>query len=261
MKFDSLRLLLPLLLISLLPLGASDTSYRVTKMLDKGWIQGRVTHDQKSLDIPKLEVDRDVKYCGNESRAIQAVDIGPDQGLRNSVVYLKNIDSGKDFVISGVPPTLNQDHCNFQPHVQLVVPHSSIRITNEDQILHSIHAYQFGSGTKFVLYPNSITFPATSLFNIAMVASRKESFQQLGNPGIVKVVCDAGHYWMTAYLVVMANPYYAKVGQDGSFRIEDVPTGEYTLVSWHEYFGTKEQKIQVKANQPVTSDFVYSGEL
>lgn len=260
MKSRSL-LLLPILAIFLIPLGAVDTQYRVSKPLDKGWIQGRVTHDQKSLDIPNLEIDRDAKFCGSETRAIQAVDIGPDQSLRNSVVYLKGIEAGKNFMLPAAPPTLNQVHCDFQPHVQLVAPHSSIKITNEDNILHSVHAYQFGTDSKFVLYPNSITSPAKTLFNVAMVASRKEGFQQLGNPGIVKVVCDAGHYWMTAYLVVMQHPYYAKVKLDGSYRIEDVPTGTYTLVSWHEYFGTKEQKIQVRSNQPVLVNFEYSGEL
>lgn len=261
MKSLMLRLFWILLLLGLLPLGASETQYRVTKLLDKGWIQGRVIYEQKSLDIPKLEVDRDMKYCGSESRAIQAIDIGSDQGLRNSVVYLKSIEAGKNFVIPATPPVLKQVHCDFQPHVQLVPPHSSLKITNQDEILHSVHAYQFATGTKFVLYPNSITYPANTLFNIAMVASRKESFQQLGNPGIVKVVCDAGHYWMTAYIVVMAHPYYAKVESDGSYKIEDVPTGTYNLVSWQEYFGTQEKKIQIKANQPAIVDFAYNEEL
>jgi hypothetical protein len=261
MKVKYLSFLLPLFMIFLLPLGAVDTHYRVSKPLDKGWIQGRVTHDQKSLDIPDLEINRDAKFCGSETRPIQAVDIGPDQSLRNSVVYLKQIEAGKDFVLPASPPTLNQVHCDFQPHVQLVAPHTSLKITNEDNILHSVHAYQFETGSKFVIYPNSITSPANTLFNVAMVASRKVGFQQLGNPGIVKVVCDAGHYWMTAYLVVMWHPYYAKVGSDGSYRIEDVPIGNYTLVSWHEYFGTHEQKIQVRANQPAIANFEYSGEL
>ena len=94
-----------------------------------------------------------------------------------------------------------------------------------------------------------------------MVAQRRESFQQLAEPGIVKTVCDAGHYWMTAYFVVMPHPYFAKVDENGEFTIEDVPVGKYTLVSWHEYFGTQEKEIQVKENQPVDADFVYSAEL
>ncbi len=240
---------------------ADETKYRPTKLLYKGWIKGKVTHTQTGLEIPKLEVNRDTKACGPESRMIQAVDIGPGGGLRNAVVYLKSISAGKNFVMPAEPPVLTQDRCDYQPHLQLVPPMSSIKITNADNILHSVHAFWFPLGSKFVIYPNSVTYPAHTLFNIAMVAQRKESFQQLGNPGIVKFICEAGHYWMTAYAVVMSHPYFAGVDADGNYLLEDVPPGKYTLVSWHEYFGVKEQLVQVKENQPAEANFVYSDEL
>ncbi len=241
--------------------SASGKPYEVAKLTYKGWIKGRVTHTLKTVEVPKLEVDRDAKICGSEPRAIQAVDIGPDGALRNAVVYLKDISTGKGFTLPATPPTLTQDHCDFQPHLQVVPPMSSIRILNRDNILHGVHAFQFDLGTKFVLYPNSVTYPAHTLFNIAMVAQRKESFQQLGGPGIVKFICEAGHYWMTAYFVVAPHPYFVKVNEDGTFLMEDVPPGKYTLVSWHEYFGTKEQTIEVKENQPVAANFTYTEEL
>jgi len=244
--------------IFLFPLTADQTKYRVVKLFNTGWIKGRVTHSQVNLDIPKLEVNRDASICGSEPRVIQAVDLSPEGGLRNAVVYLKDISAGKDFTLSAEPPVLRQSHCNFEPHLQIVPPMSSIKITNEDKILHGVHAFQFPLDTKFVLYPHSVTYPARTLFNIAMVAQRTESFQQLGAPGIVKFICEAGHYWMTAYAVVAPHPYYVKVGSDGAFEMTDVPPGKYILVSWHELFGTKEQKIEVKENQPAVVNFTYS---
>jgi len=261
MKIRFVPFVLLISMVVCVSLNAGEQKYRVTKLIDKGWIKGRITHSRSDLEMPKLEVDRDKGACGNESRKIMAVDIGSDGALRNTVVYLKEIAAGKDFVLPATPPTLIQEHCDFSPHVQLVPQFSSVRITNHDQILHSVHAYQFEPGQKFVLYPNSISSPSRTLFNIAMVAQRKESFQQLGEAGIVKTVCDAGHYWMTAYFVVMQHPYFAKVESDGSYKIEDVPPGKYNLVSWHEYFGTQEKEIQVRENQPATADFVYSDEL
>lgn len=245
----------------LLPLGAQDTNYRVIKVLSEGWIKGRVNHTRTDLDVPKLETDRDVKACGPGAKPIEAVNIGSDGSLRNVVVYLKDITAGKEMTLSGQPPTLNQTHCTYQPHVQVVPVNSSIKITNDDNTLHGVHAFWYPLGTKFVLYPNSITYPAKTVFNIAMVATRKESFQQAGGPGILKFICEAGHFWMTAYAVVLPHPYYAKVNDDGTYVIENVPPGKYTLVSWHEYFGTQEKHIEVKANQPVVADFSYSDEL
>lgn len=258
-----LRLLSVLLLISLalfLPLNATEAKYKVIKLLNSGWVKGHVTH-AKQLDVPNLEVDRDAGICGKESRKIEAVDIGTDGALRNAVVYLKAVTMGKDFILPAAPPMLTQERCDFKPHVQVVAPLSSIKILNTDSILHSVHAFQFPFGSKFVIYPNSISYPAHTIFNIAMVAQRKESYQQLNGPGIVKFVCDAGHYWMTAYAVVMSHPYFAKVEDDGSYSLDGVPPGKYTVVSWHEYFGTQEKEIVVKENQPTVADFQYTEEL
>ncbi len=261
MKYKMSCLLFLVAAIGTFSIQADESKYRTTKLLNKGWIKGRVTHTNPGLEAPKLEVNRDASHCGPESRKIQAVEISPDGGLQNSVVYLKEISAGKDFVLAAQPPVLRQEHCDYQPHVQLVPPMSSIKITNEDKILHSVHAFWFPFGSKFVLYPDSVTYPAKTLFNIAMVAQRKESFQQFGGPGIVKFICEAGHYWMTAYVIVMPHPYFAKVDSQGNYILEDVPPGKYTLVSWHEYFGTKEQPVTVKENQPAEVNFTYSEDL
>lgn len=261
MKFKHLALLALVSLALYFPLSATEEQYKVIRLLNSGWVKGRVTHSKMTTEIPSLEVDRDMSSCGKEPRKIQAVDIGEDGALRNTVVYLKDVTQGKAFTLPATPPSLTQQHCDFQPHVQVVAPMSSIKILNTDTILHSVHAFQFPYATKFVIYPSSISYPAHTIFNIAMVAQRKESFQQLAGPGIVKFVCDAGHYWMTAYAVVANHPYFAKVQDDGSYMLDGVPPGKYTVVSWHEYFGTMEKEITVKENQPSEANFEYNEEL
>jgi hypothetical protein len=240
------------------PAMTAEKKYQVMDVKTSGWVKGKVSYVNKDLKLPEMESGAlNPKVCGMGSRKTEAIDLGPNGELRNVVVYLKDINAGKEFKLGLKPPELAQTHCTFEPHVQIVPAFSSLRILNNDNTLHGVHAFQNALGTKFVLFPHSIAYPAHTLFNIAMVAERKESFQQLGDPGVVKFICEAGHNWMTAYVVVLPHPYFSKVDAEGNFSIPDVPLGKYTLVAWHEYFGTLESPIEVKANQPVVNNFQY----
>jgi hypothetical protein len=52
---------------------------------------------------------------------------------------------------------------------------------------------------------------------------------------------------MTAYVVVIENPFFVQPDNEGTFRIEHVPPGTYTLKVWHERLGAPDQKITVSA--------------
>ncbi len=52
----------------------------------------------------------------------------------------------------------------------------------------------------------------------------------------MKVECDA-HDFMHAFVFVAKNPYYAVVGDDGSFNIGDIPPGKYKVNVWHGVLG------------------------
>jgi hypothetical protein len=66
-------------------------------------------------------------------------------------------------------------------------------------------------------------------------------------PALV-IVKDADHPWPRAYIAVFDHPYYAVTRPDGSFSIDGVPPGKYTLVAWHERTGKSEQAVEVAAN-------------
>jgi hypothetical protein len=72
-------------------------------------------------------------------------------------------------------------------------------------------------------------------------------------PGILMATCDAGHPWMSAYIVVAEHPYYAVTDAGGKFTLNDVPPGSYTVVMWHE--GVNISRIDSDRGKPRTYYF------
>ena len=71
--------------------------------------------------------------------------------------------------------------------------------------------------------------------------------------GVVRVFCNI-HAQMSAVIVVVPSPYFATSGAAGSYRIENVPAGEYTLKVFHERATEKtlaalERRITVTGDQ------------
>jgi uncharacterized protein (DUF2141 family) len=73
---------------------------------------------------------------------------------------------------------------------------------------------------------------------------------------MVRFKCDV-HGWMSAYVGVMANPYFAVTGADGTFEITGLPPGTYTVEAWQEKLGTQSTKITIAEHQTQTASFVF----
>jgi hypothetical protein len=70
--------------------------------------------------------------------------------------------------------------------------------------------------------------------------------------------CDI-HNWMNAYVAIVSNPYFAVSDTTGTFQIDKVPPGTYTLQAWHERFGVLTKSVSVKAGAVATVEFTYTG--
>jgi hypothetical protein len=74
---------------------------------------------------------------------------------------------------------------------------------------------------------------------------------------IIKFRCDV-HPWMTGYVGVLSNPFFAVTGDDGTFTIDKLPAGTYTLEAWHERSGVKTSApITVADGQSATMNFEF----
>jgi hypothetical protein len=118
-----------------------------------------------------------------------------------------------------------------------------ITAKNGDRVLHNVHTY-LGAATVFNKgMPNEKTPP------IEYTAK---------DEGMMRWKCDV-HPWMRGYIGISKNGLQAISGSDGTFKIDNVPPGKYTLEAWHEKYGTKTQEVTVEAGKPAKVTFKYDG--
>jgi plastocyanin len=160
-----------------------------------------------------------------------------DGKLQNVVVRLKNAPPAPP---PDEPVVLDQLECIYLPRVQAAMKGQSLKVKNSDGTIHNVHTYE---GTK-------------TWFNVAQPPRGRDIIRPMDREGIVKFKCDV-HPWMVAYIVLSTHPYFATTGDDGSFNIENVPAGTYTLEAWHERFGTKSQEVTVSPGEPTEVRFAF----
>jgi len=158
-----------------------------------------------------------------------------------SVVYVDTI-SGKTFPAPTQHPVIDQKGLVFQPHVTAVQAGTTVDFLNSDSVAHNVFWTSIGGNKK--LAHNLGTWPK----------GERKSFK-FDTPGAVPILCNV-HPEMSAYLVVAPTPYFAVSDQTGTYKIENVPDGSYTVTAWHE--GTKNQSKPVSVSGDAKADFTLS---
>jgi hypothetical protein len=228
-----MRLLVLTAMLAAFPAAAQYSEAPVT---NGGTIKGRITYNGKAPAPKKISITKDPKICG-ASRDDDTFVIGSGGGVKNVVVYLQDIKSGKKMDAS-MKPVLDQKGCHYDPHVQIVPVHSVLQVKSSDPILHNVHSFLNGSTViNFAMPPQP-----------GLVLTKK-----MDKPGGEQLKCDV-HSFMTGGIFVAANPYYALTGDDGSYEIKDVPAGTYTIATWHQAAGPLSQSVTVPAGGTATFD-------
>ena len=218
---------------------SSAWTYEAMDVADGGTISGEVKFTGTPPARTKLEVSKDTEVCGKTEKWSEDLVVGENGGVQNAIVYLSNIEKGKKLEVPAENPVLDQDGCQYAPHVMAFPVGSSIDILNNDGVLHNIHTW-------------SEKNPA---FNKAQPKFRKKLTQKFDQPEMAfKVSCDA-HGWMSGWFVVQDHPYYVITDNNGAFQLTDVPAGDYELKVWHETLGESTQNVSVTAKGDSKASF------
>jgi hypothetical protein len=85
-------------------------------------------------------------------------------------------------------------------------------------------------------------------FNLGIYARGKSQIKEFDKAGLVALFCEI-HDEMSAFIMVVDTPYYAKANDSGAFSIPDVPPGKYVLNVWHENQEVLKQPVTITAGQ------------
>ena len=174
-----------------------------------------------------LEVNADQAVCGDRV-SDESLVADSDGRVANAVVRV----TGLSWPTGVTPPAIDNVRCRFEPHVQIAQTRSQLLVTRQDDTLHSTHTYDDRNRTGF---------------NIAMPFPGLEVKRPLRRPGVVRIECDS-HSWMRGWVVV-SNNFGIVTGPDGTFAIEEIPSGVHELTIWHEQLGAESQTATVIAGE------------
>ena len=140
-------------------------------------------------------------------------------------------------------PTWDQKGCQYIPHVMALDVNQHFKVTNSDQTSHNIHPMPKPGGPNHEW--NKSQPIGAPPFDVSWQA------QEVA----IHVKCNV-HPWMSGYMAVVKGP--TGVSDDhGSYTLDQVPPGDYTLTAWQETYGTQTQKVTVGAGKPATADFTF----
>lgn len=195
-----------------------------------GRVRGVVKLDGAVPTLAPRPITKDHAVCGHDAHEPVALLTDPGRGVRNAVVLLRPVNGAAPPPAPAAPALIQQNGCEYAPHVQVVPVGTKLKIVNEDDLMHNVHGYDERGET---------------LFNLAQPLKGLSNSYTTKAPGVLRLVCDSGHPWMRAFVVVADTPWTAVTGADGSFALDGVPPGTYRLDLWHEYLGRSQQTVTV----------------
>jgi hypothetical protein len=229
--------------------GGAVAAYEVREVKNGAAVKGTVMFSGTVPADETVTVNKDKEVCGaNQMRGKYIVNSGR---VKNAVVWIEDIKKGKAF--SKNPVNITLKNCRTEPHVSVGFVGGKFVFRNDDDILHTV---QLKLGVEYQKKCSSrpVTDGAT-IYNLALPNKGvniekpiKGYYRYSKDTGFIQVMSNT-HECIHGYVFVFDHPYASVSDDQGSFLMDGLPPGEYVLTAWHEGFGTKQQRIAVKAGE------------
>ena len=209
---------------------------------DTASIAGKITLNGQPSSVEKVDMSADPNCAQSASTSPteEKVVVGNGNALENVVVYVSDGAPPEQAAPSQVVP-VTQRGCRYSPHIVVAEVNQKFDFINNDSTAHTIHS--LGKAN-----PEWNGFQAPG----APPVERK-----FANEEFMPVICGI-HPWMRGYLVVLRTSHFAVTDADGSFKLNDLPPGKYTITAWQETYGTQTREITLPGSDAAPVDFVFN---
>lgn len=169
---------------------------------------------------------------------------GSDDTVANVLVYVSKGLEGKQFKAPAHSVLLDQVGCMYRPHVVAVMVGQTLEIRNSDATLHNVMC----------------TPSHNTPFNFGMPSKDQVMERVFRQPEFKMNFRCFMHPWMSAYVHVLPNPFFAVTQSDGTFKITGLPAGEYVITVLHESstLEAESQDISVKLEPRQTKQISFT---
>lgn len=173
------------------------------------------------------------KYASRKFKFVERVEY---ETLRDFVVSIEGPVTAPS--PTATAPVIKQKGAVFSPRILPVAVGTTVEWPNDDDIFHNVFSISEAKEFDLGLYKHP--------------ESKRVTFDR---PGRVDILCSI-HTQMSAVILVLDNPFFAKSDEQGRYAIRGLPPGEYTVRAWHERLPSIRRKVTVAAAGEVRLDFV-----
>ncbi len=220
---------------------------RNVKAAGGGKITGTVKFSGTAPHMKGIDMSKD-PYCvkqNPEPAHLQNVVVGASGGIENVVLYIsEGLPASALAETATTEPVFDQKNCVYTPHVLALDVNQKFKVVTSDQTTHNIH-------------PNPNPMTGNIPWNQSQPPGAAPVEKSWKAVEVIPVQCNI-HPWMHGWFVVVKGPY-GTTDANGSYTINNVPPGNYTVTAWQEDLGTQTAKVTVAAGAAATADFTFKG--
>ncbi len=220
--------ILTLLLVGALAATAAPDVMRAAGPPGAGGLRGRV-----EIRRPIAATERRPGVADLGTAAARDL---PDR--RRAVVSLETAPGGAFEDREPDRARMDQRNETFLPNVLAITVGTVVNFPNNDSTYHNV-----------------FSLSKAKRFDLGRYAQGRSKAVRFDRPGIVRVFCDI-HSHMSAFILVFSHRYFATTQADGRYRIDNIPTGTYTVVAWHDGAERETRTVTIPDGGNVELDFV-----